>query len=362
MAEEPKSGSWWRSLPGILTAIAGIITAIGGLIFALNQAGLIGRIKEAPPQVQSGTTKPAPAISIEPPPTPGPGRTPKPVVAPKDRAIDSLLKNTKIAFTSGRDGNSEIYVMDADGTNLKRLTNSPANDFEPSWSPDGSKIAFASNRDGNVEIYVMDADGRNLRRLTNSASAHDHNPSWSPDGSKIAFASIVNYTKYQIYLINADGTNLRRLTDLPTGANYPCWLSGGTKILFTTIKGKFEFETEAYIIDADGRDPPRRIGGPVAIAPISCSPDGTRIAFSSWSGKDFNIDLMSVEGTYDRRLTTRPEGDTHPSWSPDGSKIAFASRRNRTSEIYVIDTDGTNLRSLTKIGFNSQPSWSPLLK
>lgn len=317
MAEEPKSGSWWRSLPGILTAIAGIITAIGGLIFALNQAGLIGRIKEAPPQVQSGTTKPAPAISIEPPPTPGPGRTPKPVVAPKDRAIDSLLKNTKIAFTSGRDGNSEIYVMDADGTNLKRLTNSPANDFEPSWSPDGSKIAFAS---------------------------------------------IVNYTKYQIYLINADGTNLRRLTDLPTGANYPCWLSGGTKILFTTIKGKFEFETEAYIIDADGRDPPRRIGGPVAIAPISCSPDGTRIAFSSWSGKDFNIDLMSVEGTYDRRLTTRPEGDTHPSWSPDGSKIAFASRRNRTSEIYVIDTDGTNLRSLTKIGFNSEPSWSPLLK
>ena len=96
MAEEPKSDSWWRSLPGILTAIAGIITAIGGLIFALNQAGLIGRIKEAPPQVQSGTTKPAPAISIEPPPTPGPGRTPKPVVAPKDRAIDSLQELLEI--------------------------------------------------------------------------------------------------------------------------------------------------------------------------------------------------------------------------------------------------------------------------
>ena len=96
--------------------------------------------------------------------------------------------NGKIAFTSIRDGNGEIYVMDADGSNQINLTGNPAQDFDPSWSHDGSKIAFMSNRDGNWEIYEMDADGSNQTNLT-SNSADDRVPSWSPDGSKIAFAS-----------------------------------------------------------------------------------------------------------------------------------------------------------------------------
>ena len=95
---------------------------------------------------------------------------------------------SRIAFTSQRDRNDEIYVMDADGSNQRRLTNDPAQEWWSSWSPDGSRIAFVSNRDGNNEIYVMDADGSNQQRLTNNP-AGDSIPSWSADGSRITFQS-----------------------------------------------------------------------------------------------------------------------------------------------------------------------------
>ena len=96
--------------------------------------------------------------------------------------------NGKIAFVSGRDGNNEIYVMNADGTDQTRLTDNPAYDSGPSWSPDGTKIAFDTDRDGNREVYVMNADGTNLINITNHP-ASDHHPDWSPDGTKILFAS-----------------------------------------------------------------------------------------------------------------------------------------------------------------------------
>ena len=85
----------------------------------------------------------------------------------------------RIAFVSNRDGNFEIYVMDADGSNQTRLTNDPGWDTMPAWSPDGSRLAFGSDRDGNAEIYVMDADGSNQRNLTNNP-AWDGDPAWSP--------------------------------------------------------------------------------------------------------------------------------------------------------------------------------------
>ena len=88
----------------------------------------------------------------------------------------------QIVFTSRRDGNNEIYVMDADGENQENLSNHPAYDAQPDWSPDGTKIAFVSRRDGVSQIYVMDADGKNVIRLT-EGQGRTEDPDWSPDGA-----------------------------------------------------------------------------------------------------------------------------------------------------------------------------------
>ncbi|GIV01726.1 MAG: hypothetical protein KatS3mg015_0556 [Fimbriimonadales bacterium] len=121
---------------------------------------------------------------------------------------------TFIAFESTRDGNFEIYVMNADGTNQTNLTNNAAIDSGPVWSADGSKIAFVSDRDGNDEVYVMNADGTNQTRLTNNPAPSDRFPVWSPDGSKIAFVSDRD-GNVEIYVMNADGTSQTRPDEQP---------------------------------------------------------------------------------------------------------------------------------------------------
>jgi hypothetical protein len=141
--------------------------------------------------------------------------------------------NNKIVFTSNRDGNEEIYSMNADGTGQTRLTNDPANDYGPYWSPDGSKIVFQSERDGNSEIYVMNADGTGQTRLTNNPAV-DSSPAWSPDGSQIAFHSDRN-GNFDVFTMDATTGDARGLfppTDLtnnPALDKFPDWQprSGG---------------------------------------------------------------------------------------------------------------------------------------
>ena len=131
-------------------------------------------------------------------------------------------RESRIAFVSGRDGNSEIYVMNADGTEQKNLTNNPAWDWYPSWSADGNKIAFVShNRGGNGGIYVMNADGSGQTRLTNNPASND-TPSWSPDGERIAVASDRDGNP-EIYIMNADGTEQTRLINNPAWDDSPSW-------------------------------------------------------------------------------------------------------------------------------------------
>ena len=153
---------------------------------------------------------------------------------------------TKIAFVSGQDGNAEIYVINADGSNSVNLTQHPGQDYDVSWSPDGKTIAFTSRREGNSEIYVMNADGSQQIRLTHEPGS-DYSPSWSPDGGQIAFTSDRD-GGWDIYVMNADGSNVTQLT---TGGVswFPVWSPDGLKIAFNSLSRGWD---DIFVMDTDG--------------------------------------------------------------------------------------------------------------
>ena len=160
----------------------------------------------------------------------------------------------KITFYSDLDGNFEVYTMDLERSNIQQLTTDHGiyGDYERifitlDWSPDGEQIVFASDRDGDKEIFIMDADGTNIHQLT-SNEENEEFPDWSPDGEEIVFTSN-RYGDEEIFLMNIDGTNLRQLTSNNGMSTYPDWSPDGSQITFSSNRdGDFEI----WIMDADG--------------------------------------------------------------------------------------------------------------
>ncbi len=280
----------------------------------------------------------------------------------------------QIAFVSKRDGNPEIYVMDANGGNQRRLTNNHHDDWDPSWSPDGKRIAFQSNRDGHVdairgfptnEIYVMDANGGNPQNLTNSPLFDDRHPSWSPDGKQIAFVS--NRTKdlnRDIYVMDANGGNPQNLTNNPADDGFPSWSPNGRRIAFDSSRDKDNpHKYQIYVMDADGGNQQRLTENLKTDRFPSWSPDGKRIAFSSYRARVITAEIyvIDADGGNQQRLTENLKTDWFPSWSPDGKRIAYASDRrgnHENFEIYVMDDDGDNQQKLTENRHgNLGPAW-----
>lgn len=240
-----------------------------------------------------------------------------------------------IAFGSDRDAGFDLYVMKADGTNQVRLTDSPAAELRPTWSPDGSRIAFQSNLDGNDDIHMMDADGSNTRQLTFN-SAFDGEPAWSRDGDKIMFTSNRG-GDFEVYVMDADGSNPINLTNNPAvDAGYPVWSPDGTHIAFMSDRdGNFEI----YVMAADGTDPVRLTDHHDFDANPYWSPDGERIAFMSNRDGNNEIYVMRADGTDLKRLTENPALDTSPVWSPDGKSLLVTSLREGNPEIYLVDLE-----------------------
>lgn len=270
---------------------------------------------------------------------------------PTAKAQDA--QKAQIAFVSDRDGNNEIYVMDADGDNQLNLTHDPAFDSDPTWSPDGKMIAFYSARGGSPEIYVMDADGNNLRNITNNP-ASDSYPAWSSDSKMIAFASTRD-GPWEIYVMDADGNNPRRLTNNPAWDLLPEWSPDGKMIAFSSNRdGNYEI----YVMDADGNNIRNLTNNPTDDSQPAWSPDGQKIIFTSYRDGNGEIYIMDADGNNLRNLTNNPTADAAPSWSPDGKEIAFCSARDGNAEIYVMDADGKNQRNLTSNPANdAYQSW-----
>ncbi len=285
-------------------------------------------------------------------PSPTPALTPSPALEPTARPTDTPtfppvvgIENPtgQIAFTSNRDGDWEIYVMDADGGNLRNLTNNRADDFAPAWSPDGSQIAFHSNRDGNEEIYVMNANGGNQRNISNATNVSDREPTWSPDGSQIAFWSNPIGT-WDIFVMNSDGSNRQRLTTAFADDFAPAWSPDGSQIAFSSNR---DGNDEIYIINSDGSNERNLAGSPQNDLLPAWSPDGSQIAFVSERDGNGEIYIMNTDGSNQRNLTNNTTWDTMPYWSPDGRFIVFTANRDDNDEIYVIDADGSNPRRIT---------------
>jgi Tol biopolymer transport system component len=261
-----------------------------------------------------------------------------------------------IVFYSGRDGNLEIYTMNADGSNSLRLTNNSFTDYFPTWSPNRQKIVFSSNRDGNLEIYTMNADGTSPTRLTNNGLS-DYYPSYSPDGSKILFSRCETVSPFicDIWVMNADGSNQVNLTNNPADDDYGRWSPDGTKIVFGTWRDTGTTR-EIYTMNTDGTNLIRLTNNTFDDINPAWSPNGLKIAFQSNRDGNDEIYTMNPDGSSQVRLTNTASTvpDRNPIWSPDSAKIAFLSFRDSNgafSEIHTMNADGSAVNRLT---FNNQ--------
>jgi Tol biopolymer transport system component len=279
------------------------------------------------------------------------------VIIYRSRGRSTPTGGGRIAFVSDRDGNEEIYVMNADGSGQTNLTNHPARDYVPSWSPDGALIAFASERDGNSEIYVMNADGGGQTNLTNNL-AGDVAPAWSPDSALIAFESWRDGGN-EIYVMNADGSGQTRLTHSPAPEMNPFWSPDGMRIAFMVMSLP-DVKGEIYVMNADGSEQMNLTNDPAGDGEPSWSPDGKRIAFRSGRDGNREIYVMNADGSGQTNLTNNPADDWSPSWSSDGRRIAFVSDRDGNWEIYVMNADSSGVTRLTdNPAKDLYPSWSP---
>ena len=237
----------------------------------------------------------------------------------QDRYAAYSSDGTRIAFSSNRGGNLDIFTMDAEGGDVQRLTQNSGANRAPAWSPDGKRIAFVTDRDGNSEIYVMNSDGSDQTNLTNDPG-FDADPAWCPDGKNIVYVSYrQGDSGYRNCIMNAAGKNRRELstTPNPMGYVYP-----------------------------------------------ALSPDGKLLAYGDHLAGSIEICVSKADGSEPRRLTILGGINTFPSWSPDGKWIAFQHTKHgeESGILYVIDPGGSQLIQVLKTlgpSEGGRPCWKP---
>ena len=259
-------------------------------------------------------------------------------------------ENGKIAFRSTQDGNAEIYIMDLDGTNQQRLTQSNAFDDRPRISPDGNKIVWESNG----RIIVMNIDGTGKKVIFNDGT-FSARPTWSPDGLKISF-----FHNGEISVMDSDGTNLEEITNGYRGQGRHSWSPDGSKIVFDGSPGGIG--TQIFVMNSDGTNIQQLTNVQGFNGRPSWSPDGSKIIFDRSIGQH-DIFVINSNGSGEQKLTFGGSFDGSAKFSPDGKKITFISDRDGKSNVFVMNSDGTqqtNLRN-TLNSVDGFPDWQPLV-
>lgn len=282
---------------------------------------------------------------------PAPDSVTGPVLSPKGR----------IAFVHG----SAIYTIRPDGTGTEKVSGCPPLPcgalFHPSWSPDGRRLAFSRDDpdDGTTDLWIVNADGTGLSRLTDCPGqattgpiqarrpCGDVDPAWSPDGTTIAFTR-----NFGLYTVHADGSGLRELVADVSGASTPSWSPDGNRITFSQTARR----DRIYVINADGSGLVQLTDEPSGSGPgaPAWSPDGSRIAFFSTPRTDGGfvgeVWVMNPDGSGMTRLfegSCCVEDWNGPVWSPNGTRIAFGLDQGGGGQLIVVQAHGSGSIVLT---------------
>lgn len=272
---------------------------------------------------------------------------------------------TRLAFESNsiktplNPKDADLFVYTIASGELVNVTNNPAFDADPSWSPDGKQIAFNSNRDGNFEIYLMNSDGSDVRRLTKSPSWESF-PAFSPDGTQIAFNSDRENENNDVYLMNTDGSGVVKLTNWESeeGIHPDCWSPDGTRIVFISNRSGND---DIYVMNVEPFHPRLILADEKSdLGSPAYSPDGKQIVYqATLEDKSGELRIYDVESGGSRVLLKTANAGLRPVWSPDGSRIAFQNKVEGQTDIFTIKPDGTELTNLTNNpASESAASWS----
>jgi TolB protein len=268
------------------------------------------------------------------------------------------VSDTEIAFVSDRTRNKEIFVMEADGANVRQATAHKTINTFPNWSPDASTIVYTSYRHANrPQLFLLTrgtrSPGRILRELN---GAQVYRGVFDPSGGKLAVVRDIEGGS-EIYSVGKGGGGVTRLTRNGAIDVGPSWSPDGRRIAFTSDRAG---APQIYLMNADGSDQKRITFNGSYNANPAWSPDGKWIAYESRVGGQMDIWLIDPAGGVNLPLVEHPRSDESPSWSPDSRMLAFTSGRRGRMDVFVIDLNGENLRQITEgPGNNTNPAWGP---
>ncbi len=273
------------------------------------------------------------------------------------------VAETRIAYLSRVGNNKEIFVVDFDGENLRKLTDDKTVILTPAWSPDGSWIVYTSFAEHNPDLVMVRSTGQLKRRTLLKLPGLNAAPSWGPGGNQIALVLSKDQNS-EIYVLEKN-YGLKRMTRHFNIDTSPTWSPDGKKIAFTSDRSGTG-SPQIYILDVDKGD----AGGVKRISFGSTyndnpawSPDGDKIAYTSRVGRQFQIKVYDLNTHKSEQFTVESGSNEQPAWSPDGRFIVYRNRDGGKEQIFIKSLQGGKPRQLSFAdGGGYSPAWSPYFK